>query len=811
MRVSVIVPVLNERAAIGPLVEALFAQDPEPDEVVIADGGSDDGTREMLAQLAELHPRLKIVDGPGGIAGNRNAAIRAATGEIIACTDAGCLPEPGWLGALARPFDSGADWVAGFYRPVGKSTASTAAGVVMMTVLEEVDLDHFLPGGSSQAFTQKAWEKVGGFPEGTSAGEDTLFGERLRSAGYRPKFAPDALVSWHPPSSLNEMAAKARVWGKADGINRVRTGAYLRIIAAYWVLPLFALGVALWRWLAGLALLTGFFGIVVYRTRFKFAWVPGPGKWLLVPVAHVRQQLAQSQGWLGGFGVQNLLRKIAVRALRPVRRVLPASLSAALAEDRRAVRHNVDVIVEVSQVCRWLEDTPDTYRVGQVGIRPGISVVQATAELRSGSEPVIAPVAVSMAEALTAELGTEIPDDPAAAYALLRQSGHPYYLLPSPGGRAARTDRITGPAALVILAAVPLHDVGGGSRAAQIAQEGASRGIHVMYVSRFDAAESVDLGLRFIHAALEETTLDEFDVEAYVKRDPSGPRLVLVEFPHRDYRASIELLQAHGFKVIYDLIDDWSDETLGGGWYDRGFVQWLLGRANVLTASAPSLVQALRQMTDREVLEIANGVNSRVFRRQSTYPVPHDLPAGDGPVFEYHGSLYGDWFDWQALVRVAVAFPDARILLIGDRSQRMPTIPDNVHALGLKAQSDLAAYLDNTSVGLIPFVVSRTTHAVSPLKVFEYLAMGVPVAATPLQPLEGLEGVYTDADLVVAVRHALEGPPPDGEAALARHGWGERLGSLLGAAGVTLPPPTSPVRVTVRPITHYRNDERKLG
>jgi len=128
MQVSVIVPVLNEREAVGPLVEALLGQTFAPDEIVIADGGSDDGTRELLEELSDRHPRLRVVDGPGGIAGNRNAAIRAASGEVIACTDAGCLPDPGWLEALVRPFEAGAEWVAGFYRPVGKTTASTAAG-----------------------------------------------------------------------------------------------------------------------------------------------------------------------------------------------------------------------------------------------------------------------------------------------------------------------------------------------------------------------------------------------------------------------------------------------------------------------------------------------------------------------------------------------------------------------------------------------------------------------------------------------------------------------------------------------------------
>ena len=813
MRVSVIVPVLNEREAVGALVAALFSQTRAPDEVIIADGGSDDGTREFLAELAEDHPDLKIIEGPGGISGNRNAAIRVATGEVIACTDAGCLPEPRWLEALARPFESGADWVAGFYRPDGKTTASTAAGVVMMTVLEEVDVDHFLPGGSSQAFTKEAWEAVGGFPEGINAGEDTLYGEQLRAAGYRPEFAPDALVAWHPPSSLTEMAAKARGWGEADGINRVRTGAYLRVVAAYWIMPLVALVAAFWIPLLGAAILIAFLALVAFRTRFKYRWVAGGSKWFMVPVAHVCQQLAQSLGFLDGFGIGNLMKKVAQRILRPVRRFLPGSWLQNLAGETKPLRHNVDVWLEnESQITRWLEDTPDTYRVGTKGPSTGEAIVQATVELRHGSEPTVSPVAVSLPEALAADLAGEpqILDDPVAAYSMLRQSGHRYSLIPSPGGLTTRKDPLMGAGSLVVLAAVPIHDVGGGSRGSQIAQEAASRNMHVTYVSRFDAAESVDLGLRFVHPRLEEMGINDFDAEAFLARDPQGPRIAVVEFPHRDYKSIVEALWNNGFRIVYDLIDDWNDATLGGWWYDHEFVDWLIGHTHMLTASAPSLVRSLREQSGREVIEIPNGVNARIFDSDANRPAPRDLPPGTGPLFEYHGSLYGNWFDWSAVIGVARAFPEARIVLIGDRPRQVPELPANVHLLGLKPQGALPSYLAQADVGLIPFVVSKTTHAVSPLKAFEYLAMGVPVAAPPLEPLEGLEWVHTNSDLREAVRRALASPRPDAHEALARHGWGERLGRLLAELEVELPPLARPLRVEMRPTRHYAKEDRVI-
>ncbi len=300
MNVSVVTPALNELATIQDLVDSLLSQTVLPTEIVVADGGSTDGTRQLLDDLAEAHPRLRVVDGPGGISENRNAAIEAAGHEIVACIDAGCTAEPDWLEKITAPFARGEDWVSGFYLPRGESLRSTCAGLALMSVREEVNPDHITPPGASQAFRRKLWRRVGGFPEGMGAAEDTLFGERARAAGFKPFFEGEALIHWRPPDGLGSMVRKAFRWGIGDGAAGLRAGAYTRILFGYWGSVIAALASAWFAWWLPPIVLVPLIVTVVRRTRLKYRWADGVGKYLLIPIAHTLQLLSQSLGWLIG-------------------------------------------------------------------------------------------------------------------------------------------------------------------------------------------------------------------------------------------------------------------------------------------------------------------------------------------------------------------------------------------------------------------------------------------------------------------------------------------------------------------------------
>src|SRR4249920_586475 len=100
MKVSLISTVKDAVDHVGDFIASVDAQTRRPDEVVIVDGGSTDGTTEIVRS----RPNVTLVEEPGAnIARGRNIALAAATHDVIACSDADCVLDPEWLERLLRP------------------------------------------------------------------------------------------------------------------------------------------------------------------------------------------------------------------------------------------------------------------------------------------------------------------------------------------------------------------------------------------------------------------------------------------------------------------------------------------------------------------------------------------------------------------------------------------------------------------------------------------------------------------------------------------------------------------------------------
>jgi len=218
MKVSVIVTVLNERESISALLDTLTAQTRLPDEVVILDGGSTDGTMDVLAAYLDKLPLKFLFKAGANISQGRNEAIANATGEIIASTDAGTRLVPEWLAELAAPIERGeATVTAGFFVSDPRSLFETVLGATTLPEASDIAPGKFMPSSRSVAFLKSAWEAVGGYPEWLDYCEDLIFDFALDDRFGPFAFAPKAIAHFRPRPSLRAFAKQYYRYARGDG------------------------------------------------------------------------------------------------------------------------------------------------------------------------------------------------------------------------------------------------------------------------------------------------------------------------------------------------------------------------------------------------------------------------------------------------------------------------------------------------------------------------------------------------------------------------------------------------------------------
>ena len=307
MRVSIVMTVKNEATTLPELLDSLIGETRRPDEVIVVDGGSDDGTVEVLDRWHDRLP-LRVISLPGAtIAEGRNAGLAAATGDIVAVTDGGVVLQPDWLERLVAPFEEpdAPDVVAGFFVADPRTAVELAIGVTTLPDAEEIEPRRFLPSSRSVAFRRSLFVAGIRYPAWLDYCEDVIFDLRLQRAGARFRFEPRALVRYRPRPSLAAFALQYFRYARGDGKAGLFAARHLIRYATYLgFLPLVA-----WRrrwWLVALA----FGGAAWYLRRpYRRLWRQRqhyPRHWvvraaLLIPLVRLIGDLAKQAGYPVGL------------------------------------------------------------------------------------------------------------------------------------------------------------------------------------------------------------------------------------------------------------------------------------------------------------------------------------------------------------------------------------------------------------------------------------------------------------------------------------------------------------------------------
>ncbi len=239
--------------------------------------------------------------------------------------------------------------------------------------------------------------------------------------------------------------------------------------------------------------------------------------------------------------------------------------------------------------------------------------------------------------------------------------------------------------------------------------------------------------------------------------------------------------------VIYDCADEISEFRQAR--LRREAVQAqereLLGRVDAVVATSQGLYDAKSPQAGRAAL-IRNAAEVDHFSKALTMgPRPKDITCLEKPIVGFYGYL-ADWLDWPLIEAVVREGREFDWVFIGPTTRNLNDLEalPNFHALGRKPYDVLPNYLAHFACAHIPFDRTPLTVHVNPVKLYEYLAGGVPVVATPLPELEAFSDVCGQADnpdeYLHLVREAISTDSPERHQArserVSTETWNSRVG-----------------------------------
>jgi len=219
MKVSIIIPCRNEKKFIGKCLDSIIAQNYPKDklEVLVIDGMSEDGTREIVRQRTEKHPFIKVINNPNRIVPPAlNVGIRQAKGDVIIRMDAHSVYEVDYIAKCVNYLNQhNADNVGGVCVTLPGSDSLLAKSIALTLShpfgvgnsyfrigLKEPRYVDTVPFG---CYKKEVFEKIGLFNENLVRNQDIELNLRLKKSGGKILLVPEIISYYHARSTLRTL------------------------------------------------------------------------------------------------------------------------------------------------------------------------------------------------------------------------------------------------------------------------------------------------------------------------------------------------------------------------------------------------------------------------------------------------------------------------------------------------------------------------------------------------------------------------------------------------------------------------------
>ena len=316
--VSIVVPCRNERNHIESCFRSILEQEPPPGgfEILVADGMSNDGTRETLKRLGDQYPSLRIIDNPQCIVSSAlNEAIKAARGDIIIRMDAHTDYARDYVRECMKVLrETHADNVGGPWRAIGDGVIGGAIAAAFQSPFavggargHDPSYEGIVDTVYLGCWPRKVFDRIGSFDEELVRNQDDEFNLRLTRAGGKIWQSPRIRSWYNPRGSLGALFRQYSQYGywKVRVIQKHKIPASVRhlipgiFVLLSCVLPLLGLEwhPAMQAWLIMMAAYVGcnFIASIFAARRFGAQYL------VMFPIVFASYHAAYGYGFLRGL------------------------------------------------------------------------------------------------------------------------------------------------------------------------------------------------------------------------------------------------------------------------------------------------------------------------------------------------------------------------------------------------------------------------------------------------------------------------------------------------------------------------------
>jgi cyclopropane fatty-acyl-phospholipid synthase-like methyltransferase len=203
----------------------------------------------------------------------------------------------------------------------------------------------------------------------------------------------------------------------------------------------------------------------------------------------------------------------------------------------------------------------------------------------------------------------------------------------------------------------------------------------------------------------------------------------ILSFPYPAACRYINEFNAHGWTTLYDVRDEWEEfEKVGmAKWFNKESEIYAVNNCDLVTTVSWPLQNKMQDYTKNKQVHLCPNAYDKNFLKEGVIGERNRDTEKD--ILGYFGHLTDRWFDWEFVIRLARTKPEWQIDIIGHGIPEDIELPKNINYLGFLGHSEICKIAKSWKCAMIPFKISKLAEGVDPIKIYEYLALGLPTVS----------------------------------------------------------------------------------